>query len=160
MKNILGKIFLSLIFLSSYALAIININTATKEELMSLNGIGEAKADAIIEYRKTNTFKSVEDLKNVSGIGDKIFENLKRDISISGKTKIPETKLKDKTKEAKDKINKKVDNVKEKTKNKEQNIQEKVKESKDITKEKSKQKTEAKNKMKDKKEIIKDIKNQ
>ncbi|QKG29661.1 hypothetical protein CDOMF_1418 [Campylobacter sp. RM16187] len=44
MKNILGKIFLSLIFLSSYALAIININTATKEELMSLNGIGEAKS--------------------------------------------------------------------------------------------------------------------
>lgn len=61
----------------------VSINTATKEELMTLSGIGEAKAEAIIEYRNTNgEFTSIEDIKNVSGIGDAIFEKIKDDITI------------------------------------------------------------------------------
>jgi len=61
----------------------ININTATAEELMTLKGIGEKKADAIIEYREAHgLFESVDDLKNVKGIGDKIFESIKSEITI------------------------------------------------------------------------------
>ena len=61
----------------------ININTASKEELMKLKNVGSQKADAIIEYRYINgLFKSIEDLKNVSGIGDKLFESIKENITI------------------------------------------------------------------------------
>lgn len=55
----------------------ININTCSKEELIALPGIGEAIATKIIEYRSTVPFKSIEDIKNVSGIGDKKFEAIK-----------------------------------------------------------------------------------
>ena len=59
----------------------VSINTATKEELMTLTGIGEAKADAIINYRNENgSFKQIEDIKNVSGIGDSVFEKIKDNI--------------------------------------------------------------------------------
>lgn len=60
----------------------IDINNADKEELMTLNGIGEVLADRIIEYRENNKFKTIEDLKNVSGIGDKKFENVKEYIIV------------------------------------------------------------------------------
>ncbi len=61
----------------------INLNTATKEELLTLPGIGESKAKAIINYREINgNFQSIEDLTNVSGIGTSTFENLKEYISI------------------------------------------------------------------------------
>jgi len=61
---------------------LININNATKEELMTLSGIGESKATAIIEYRKQKKFKTIEDIKNVSGIGDSAFEKIKDFITI------------------------------------------------------------------------------
>ena len=61
----------------------VNINTATKDELMNLPNIGESKALAIIEYREKNgLFTSIDDIKNVSGIGDKLFEAIKENISI------------------------------------------------------------------------------
>jgi len=56
---------------------LININTATKEELMTITGIGDSKANSIIEYRKTNKFNIIDDIKNVSGIGDSVFEKIK-----------------------------------------------------------------------------------
>ena len=57
---------------------LININTATLEELQSINGIGEGKAKSIIEYRKNNgNFKNIEEIKNVEGIGDKLYETIK-----------------------------------------------------------------------------------
>ena len=61
----------------------ININTASKDELLLLTGIGESKADKIIEYREKNGgFKSIEDILNVSGIGQSVFEKIKDNISI------------------------------------------------------------------------------
>ena len=56
---------------------LININTATKEELMTIPNIGESKADKIIEYRDKDKFEKIEDIQNVSGIGESIFEKIK-----------------------------------------------------------------------------------
>jgi competence protein ComEA len=56
----------------------VNLNTATTNELETLPGIGPAKSSAILEYRESNgAFKTIEDLKSISGIGDKTFEKLK-----------------------------------------------------------------------------------
>lgn len=61
----------------------ISLNTATVEELMQLEGIGEAKAKSIIEYREASgPFQSIEDIKNVSGIGDSLFDKIKENITL------------------------------------------------------------------------------
>lgn len=58
--------------------SLISINNATKEELMQIPNIGESKAQKILEYREENgLFKSLEDIKNVSGIGEALFEKIK-----------------------------------------------------------------------------------
>ncbi len=57
---------------------LININTANKEQLLTIPGIGEAKAKAIINYRETKgNFKTIEDIQNVDGIGSKLYEEIK-----------------------------------------------------------------------------------
>ena len=62
---------------------LVNINTASKEELMKVSGIGESKAEAIIEYRQSNgNFNTIEDIKNVSGIGEALFEKIKDYITV------------------------------------------------------------------------------
>ena len=62
---------------------IININIASIDELTTLPGIGEEKAKKIVEYRDTNgLFSSIEDIKNISGIGDNIFDKIKELITI------------------------------------------------------------------------------
>lgn len=61
----------------------ININRASKEELMTLSGIGEARAEAILQYRTEHgAFASIEDLKNISGIKDGIYEKIKDKITV------------------------------------------------------------------------------
>lgn len=61
----------------------VNINKADSEELRTLDGVGPAMAERIITYRNENgSFKTIEDLKNVSGIGDKTFEKLKNNICV------------------------------------------------------------------------------
>ena len=61
----------------------VNINTATENELTTLPGIGPSKAAAIIAYREENgSFQTIDDLKNVSGIGDKTFEQLQQFIAV------------------------------------------------------------------------------
>ena len=62
---------------------LININTATAEELDRLPGIGAKKAEAIIEYRDNNgNFKIIDDIKKVSGIGNATFEQIKELITV------------------------------------------------------------------------------
>lgn len=61
----------------------VSINNATKEVLMTLPGIGESKADAIITYRTENgEFKKIEDLMQISGIGENIFAQIKDNITL------------------------------------------------------------------------------
>lgn len=61
----------------------ISINTASIQTLMSINGVGEKKAAAIVEYRtKNGPFKSIEDIMNVSGIGQSTFDKIKEYIKI------------------------------------------------------------------------------
>lgn len=62
---------------------LININTADLEQLKEITGIGNIKAQCIIDYREANGgFKSLEELKNVDGIGDKTFEKIKDQITL------------------------------------------------------------------------------
>lgn len=60
----------------------VNINTCSKSDLVGLPGIGDVIADRIIEYRATNKFVKIEDIKNVSGIGDKKFESIEDLITV------------------------------------------------------------------------------
>lgn len=61
----------------------ININTATKEELKTISGIGDVTSQKIIDYREKNgDYKTIEDLKKIGGFGDKSLENIKDKIDI------------------------------------------------------------------------------
>ena len=61
---------------------LLNINTATKEQLMTLTGIGESKAIAIIDYRNKTPFNKIEDIMNISGIGESAFAKIKDSITV------------------------------------------------------------------------------
>lgn len=60
---------------------LVNINTASKEQLMTVSGIGEVTAEKIIEYRKNKRFKKKEDIMNIKGIGNAKYEKLKDEIT-------------------------------------------------------------------------------
>lgn len=61
----------------------ININSCSLEELLTIKGLGDIKAEKIIEYREVNgLFKSIEDIKNISGIGDALFNKIKEFITV------------------------------------------------------------------------------
>jgi competence protein ComEA len=85
MQRLVLALALGLAVCPLIALAAVNINTATKDELVALPGIGPAKAQAIVDYRKAHgPFKTIEELKDVKGIGAKRFEKLKPDLAVSG----------------------------------------------------------------------------
>lgn len=67
---------------STSNLSLVNINTASIDELLTLSGIGNSKAEAIIKYRESNKFNTIDDIKNISGIGDSLFEKIKDYISV------------------------------------------------------------------------------
>jgi competence protein ComEA len=81
---------LALAFSSATAMAVVNLNTASKEELIALPGIGPAKAQAILDYRASHgAFKSIEEVKDVKGIGAKRFEKLKSELTVVGASAKP-----------------------------------------------------------------------
>lgn len=79
-------LFLILSFCSfAIASATININTANQQDFETLNGIGPSKAQAIVDYRTEHgPFKTIRDIKKVKGIGSKIFDKIKGELTLSG----------------------------------------------------------------------------
>jgi len=89
--KIISALLLGLALITFNAFAAVNVNTATQEELESLNGIGPVKAKAIIDYRKQHgPFKSVEELDNVPGIGPATMEKIRGDVTLTGPTTVKE----------------------------------------------------------------------
>lgn len=92
LRRLLVGILAAFVYIGA-AFAAVNVNTASQAELEVLNGIGPAKAKAILDYRQKNgPFKSVDDLKKVNGIGDKTLESIRKDVSLSGATTLPAAK--------------------------------------------------------------------
>ncbi len=84
---------------SVFGMSLNQLNGATKVELMEINGIGEAKANAIIQERKKEKFKSFEDFQRVEGIGEQTAKNVKNDLKSSSKEKkVTQNSIKDKSK--------------------------------------------------------------
>jgi competence protein ComEA len=75
--------------ISGVAIAAVNINTATKEELTTLKGIGDKRAQDIIDYRtKNGPFKTIDDLEKVPGIGPGTMKQIRSQLSTTGKTTV------------------------------------------------------------------------
>lgn len=68
-----------------FAYAAVNLNTASQAELETVKGIGPAKAKAIVEHRNKNgPFKSVDDLKEIKGFGDKMLSKMRPELTVAG----------------------------------------------------------------------------
>ncbi len=147
----LKKLFLALTF-TAVSLFAMNFQTASKDELMTIKGIGEKRAASIIKYRKSNRIKSAADLKNIDGIGTEIADNAKKGIKNADKkvksaTKTKSTKksAKSKTKSVKEKTSKKAKKTKKKAGDSTKRAEKKAKSKKS---KKSKSKKDSKKKVK------------
>jgi competence protein ComEA len=88
MKRLIPAVIL-LLAIGGTSIAAVNINTATKEQLTTLTGIGDKRAQEIINYRtKNGPFKTVDDLGKVPGIGPGILKQIRSDVTVSDKTVI------------------------------------------------------------------------
>ena len=88
-KKLLVALFVFFAF-SGFAMASVDINSATVEQLDTLKGVGPAKAKAIIEYRtKNGPFKSVDDLGKVKGFGKKTIDGFRADVTVGGAAAAP-----------------------------------------------------------------------
>jgi len=89
MKKLLVALFVFFAF-SGLAMAAVDINTATVEQLDALKGVGPAKAKAIVEHRtKNGPFKTVDDLEAVKGFGKKSVDGLRSEITVGGAAAAP-----------------------------------------------------------------------
>jgi len=85
----------------SLSMSVTELNKASKDVLMKINGIGSKKADAIIAYRAKTAFKSIEDVEKVKGVGKALAKNIKNDVyKKSSKSKKIESKKEKKKKKA------------------------------------------------------------
>lgn len=147
----LKKLFLALIF-TTVSLFAMNFQSASKDDLMSIKGIGEKKATAIIKYRKKNKIRSASDLENVPGIGKEIANNAKRGIKNGDKKSVKKAtsskkKAEKKTKSTKEKTTKKASSSKSNTKKSvKKKAGDKTKKAEKKAKAKAKKKAEAKKK--------------
>lgn len=97
MKSVVSTLgLLAVLALSSSAFAVktppaapINVNSAGIEELTQIPGIGKAKAQAIVEFRTKAPYSSTEDLKNVNGIGDKLYAKIKDYVTVDSPQQNP-----------------------------------------------------------------------
>jgi competence protein ComEA len=114
MKKV-AMLFAALLAYTGLAFAVVNVNSATQEQLEKLEGIGPVKAQAIIDYRKKNgPFKKLEDVKNVDGIGEATYATIRKDIALSGTTTGPGKPAEKKAETAKEKVEKAGDKIEKK----------------------------------------------
>jgi len=140
------KLLIVMLLLSTYLVASMNLQTASKEQLMSIAGIGAKKAMAIMEYRKKHKIHSASDLLKVKGIGKKIVSNVKGGVKSKAKSSFANAKNKysskkgssslDKAKAKKAKYSKKADKKLHNSKKKAHDAQSKFKKKKDSAKDK------------------------
>jgi competence protein ComEA len=107
-----------LVFATStlFGMSVSQLNKASKEDLMQIKGIGEAKAEAIIKYRKKTPFKSFADVEEVKGVGPALADNIKNDVH----QKAPSSKAKKSSKKETTKAKKTTKKEKTKSKKKEE----------------------------------------
>ena len=98
-----------------FGMSLSQLNSASKADLMKINGIGEAKAEAIIKERAKGKFKSFEDLQRVKGVGPQMASNIQNDVKVGDKVKKVTKSTK---KQVKNKATNKVDTKKSKLKSK------------------------------------------
>jgi competence protein ComEA len=91
-RSLLGALAMLALVAAQPALAAapLNLNTASAAELATIKGIGPAKAQAIVDHREKNgQFKSIDDLKLVRGIGDKMLEQLRPQVTVGARDAAP-----------------------------------------------------------------------
>jgi len=145
--------FLVLATTMAFGMSLTKLNSASKAELMEINGIGDVKASAIIKERKKGKFKSFQDLQRVEGIGEQTAANVKNNVKSNADVKKVKKSSKKKTakkktstkKSAKEKAEKKT-----KKKRKVKSTDEKKKELKTKSKKTKTKKTKAKKEKKTK----------
>jgi len=106
----LKKIMAGLLILATsslFGMSLNKLNSASKADLMEINGIGEAKASAIIKERKKGKFKSFEDFQRVDGVGEATAKNVKNDVKMKKEPKKSSKKSTKKSKTSKKKSKKK-----------------------------------------------------
>ncbi len=80
-KRVIGLVLVFGVTMA-FGMTIKEVNKASKEELVQIKGIGDAKADAIIKARKEEKFKSFDDLEKVKGVGPALVKNIKDDVKV------------------------------------------------------------------------------